>query len=344
MACRELISVIVPVYNIEAYLPKCLETIAKQTYRYLEIILVDDGSTDNSGIICEKYAEKDSRIKYIHQNNEGLSCARNTGIRSASGNYILMVDGDDALHPQMIEILYNLIENGDYDFSMCYGIRVNDMDNISFEEYKATPERKELIELTTESCIKNLYLGKDIEIQYHVVWNKLYKRSLLIDNYFRKLPAQDAYQDVEFNIRVYLRLRKAILLPKGLYLYNQRSMSLSRQGISFRWVSGIITFLYCLNIIPKDQKQLRAYSLRHLYRNINYRLYWSKGTPYYKNALDITNDIKKQTIADFFKNPYIPVKEKVACIIFNHIRLSYSIYLKIASFLFLLNKSNHLSK
>lgn len=195
-----MISVLVAIYNVETYLSKCLDSIMAQTYSDLEIILVNDGSTDNSGIICEKYAEKDKRFKYIYQKNEGLSCARNSGLRAASGDYILMVDGDDVLHPQMIEILYHLIKSGDYDFSMCYGKKVNDLGITTSELLKDTLEKKELLDLTSESCIKNLYLGKEVEVQYHVVWNKLYKRSVLIDNYFKKLPYQDAVQDVEFNL------------------------------------------------------------------------------------------------------------------------------------------------
>ena len=341
---KPVISVIVPIYNVEDYLPTCLNSIAGQTFKDIEVILVDDGSTDKSGKICDDFCKNDTRFVVIHQSNKGLSEARNTGLDKSKGNYILMIDGDDALHPQMIGILYNLIKSGDYDFSMCYGMEVYDLDIPSFEVYKDTPERKELIELTSEYCIKNLYLGKNIEIQYIVVWNKLYKRSLLIDNYFKKLPAQDAAQDVEFIIRIYLRLRKAILLPKNLYWYNHRPMSLSRQGVSFRWVSTMITFMYSLNHIPVNQKQLRAYGLRHLYRSMNHRVYWSKGTPFHQKAIDIAKSIRKQTIAEYLKNPYIPIIEKLTMTSFNYIRFTYTIYLKIASFMISIKSSNHTPK
>ena len=333
-----MVSVIIPIYNVETYLSKCLDSVLGQTYSKLEIILVNDGSTDNSGNICEKYAKKDKRIKYFYQKNEGLSSARNTGLRAVSGDYILMVDGDDALHPQMIEILHHLIKSGDYDFSMCYGVRVNDLDVPTSKMFKESIERKDLIELTSESCIKNLYTGKEIEVQYHVVWNKLYKRSLLIDKYFNKLPAQDAIQDVEFNLHIYLCLKKAILLPIGLYWYNQRPISLSRQGTSFRWVYELITFQNCLNEILADQKRLSAYGLRHLYRNMAQRVYWSKGTPCHQKAIEIANGIKKQTIAEFLKNPYIPLFEKVALTTFNYIPFTYAIYIKAAGFLISLKK------
>ncbi|MBO4821128.1 MAG: glycosyltransferase [Prevotella sp.] len=334
-----MVSVIIPIHNIETYLSKCLDSVLGQTYSYLEIILVNDGSTDNSGIICEKYAEKDNRIKYIYQEHEGLSSARNTGLRAASGDYILMVDGDDALHPQMIEILHHLLKSGDYDFSMCYGLKVKDMDNLPSETFIEPLDKKEFVELTSESCIINLYSKKNIEVQYNVVWNKLYKRSLLIDNYFKKLPTQDVAQDVEFNIRIYLRLKKAILLPKNLYWYNQRPMSLSRQGFNNRWVSVLKTYLYSLNDIPADQKRFRAYGLLNLYRNMAQRVYWSKGTPCHQNAIEIANDIRKQTIAEFLKNPYISIFEKIALTTFNYIRFTYAIYIKTAGFLISLKSS-----
>ncbi len=335
-----MVSVIIPIYNIESYLSKCLDSVLRQTYTDLEIILVNDGSTDKSGIICEKYAEKERRIKYIYQKNEGLSSARNTGLRVASGDYILMVDGDDALHPQMIEILHHLINSGDYDFSMCYGLKVKDIDNLTSETFKEPFEKKELVELTSESCIMNLYSRKNIEVQYNVVWNKLYKRSLLIDNFFKKLPVKDVAQDVEFNIRIYLRMRKAIFLPKSLYWYNQRPKSLSRQGIDIRWVSVIITYLNSLNDIPADQERLRAYGLRHLYRIMPQRVYWSKGTPCHQKAIEIANDIRKQTIAELLKNSYISIFEKIALTTFNYIRFTYAMYIKTAGFLISLKSSS----
>ena len=102
---EELISVIVPVYNIEGYLPRCLETIAAQSYQNLEIILVDDGSTDSSGQICDSFAEKDCRTIVIHQQNQGLWAARNTGQKIAKGDYLMFADGDDYMHLETLKIM-----------------------------------------------------------------------------------------------------------------------------------------------------------------------------------------------------------------------------------------------
>ena len=113
----ELISIIVPVYNIESYLSKCLDTIGRQTYRNLEIILVDDGSTDSSGFLCDDFARKDPRTIVIHQPNQRQWAARNAGLRVAKGEYIMFVDGDDYIHLDTVKVLYEAIKQ-DRPFDM----------------------------------------------------------------------------------------------------------------------------------------------------------------------------------------------------------------------------------
>lgn len=111
-----MLSVIVPVYNVEKYLPTCIESILRQTMEELELILVDDGSTDRSSLICDEYAKTDLRIKVIHQKNGGLSAARNTGLRSAQGRYISFVDSDDFIRQDMYEVLLNELQKEQADF------------------------------------------------------------------------------------------------------------------------------------------------------------------------------------------------------------------------------------
>lgn len=133
---KDLISVIVPVYNIEKYIGRCIESIVNQTYNKLEIILVDDGSTDNSGIICDKYAKKDKRIKVIHKSNAGVSEARNIGINLSEGEYIGFVDGDDIIEPFMYEILLKNLKVNKSNISCCQ-IQTENLDGtISKPEFK----------------------------------------------------------------------------------------------------------------------------------------------------------------------------------------------------------------
>ena len=114
-----LISIIIPVYNTAKYLPRCLDSVLKQTYQNLEIIVVDDGSTDNSPKIIKEYATKDNRIKVIHQKNAGLSAARNTGITKATGKYISFVDSDDEISHNMIKKLFDVLQRNNTDISVC---------------------------------------------------------------------------------------------------------------------------------------------------------------------------------------------------------------------------------
>ena len=115
---RPLISVIVPVYNVEQWLPRCIESLLIQTYPNIEIILSDDGSTDECGVICDEYSKKDNRIKVIHKNNGGLSDARNCAIKQANGEYLTFVDSDDYVTNDYVETLYNLCEKYDAKMSV----------------------------------------------------------------------------------------------------------------------------------------------------------------------------------------------------------------------------------
>ncbi len=116
---KPLISIIVPVYNVERYMERCLDAVVKQTYKNLEVILVDDGSEDRSGSICDRYASEDARFKVVHHQNGGLSAARNTGIKKATGEYITFIDPDDSITEDYIEYLYNLINKHEADLAIC---------------------------------------------------------------------------------------------------------------------------------------------------------------------------------------------------------------------------------
>lgn len=125
-----LVSVVIPVYKVERYLPNCIESILRQTFKDFELILVDDGSPDNCGEICEEYAQKDSRIKVVHQPNGGLSAARNTGIDIAKGDYLTFVDSDDFVFPHYLEILVKMCRENDADMAVCSMVRCSSGDSM----------------------------------------------------------------------------------------------------------------------------------------------------------------------------------------------------------------------
>ena len=135
----DLISVIIPIYRVELYLKECIDSVLNQTYKNMEIILVDDGSDDNCPNICDAYKKKDSRIQVIHKKNGGLSDARNAGIEIAKGEYICFIDSDDVIHPSFLQILYeDLIETGS-DMSICHYEKVDKIPEI----YKTISSRSE---------------------------------------------------------------------------------------------------------------------------------------------------------------------------------------------------------
>lgn len=165
---EELISVVVPVYNVQDCLDKCLESIVSQTYENLEIIVIDDGSTDLSSKKCDEWLKKDNRIKVIHQENKGLAEARNVGISKSTGKYISFVDSDDFIDSKMIEILYKTLVKTNSQISVCKFKRV---DNYSKVNLKKTGEIKEF---DAKGALISL-LKEDISVH---IWDKLYLKDL----------------------------------------------------------------------------------------------------------------------------------------------------------------------
>ena len=135
-----LISIIIPVYNVEKYLDKCINSVLMQTYKNIEILLINDGSTDSSGQICESYAKKDSRIKVIHKENGGLSDARNVGIEHSTGSYIMFVDSDDYIDCNMASVLYNLLNSTNSDMAICNCTKVDEEYNMLTTPSSVTDE------------------------------------------------------------------------------------------------------------------------------------------------------------------------------------------------------------
>ena len=188
------ISIIVPVYNVENYLPYCLESIQNQTFTDFECILINDGSTDSSGMLCDNICKKDSRFKVFHQKNQGYQTARNTGLQHIHGKYISFIDSDDYIHFQMLEILYKtLTQNPQCSFSMIYG-KISYNHIIENKKIEPTPPIKFVKQ---KDLIKSLYGRNKDELQYQVIWNKLYKKDI-IDKHSLTFTAGAWYEDLRF--------------------------------------------------------------------------------------------------------------------------------------------------
>lgn len=210
---NEIISIVVPVYNVEKYLKECIDSILNQTYVKLEIILVDDGSTDSSGKICDEYLKKDNRIKVFHKLNGGLSDARNYGIKHANGKYIQFTDSDDFLDKDMIKILYNNAKENNSDVSICSFYTLKD--GIKFTD--ATHKNKIF---SRDEAIKASLLDKEIR---NYAWNKLYKKSIFETIEY---PKGKLFEDILTMPKIFLQSSCISLVDIPLYYYRQRNDSI----------------------------------------------------------------------------------------------------------------------
>ena len=218
----ELISVIVPVYNVEQYLDNCMDSILKQTYKNIEIILVDDGATDNSGIMCDYYAEVDERVKVIHKENGGLSDARNKGISCATGEYIMFVDSDDVICPDLIEYLYNLIVECSSDISICDPVHCYPDKEIIFEQETS----KRIFE--PEDAIVEMLYQKSFLVS---AWGKLFRKDFFNDILF---PYGILFEDSAVMYKIFDKANRIVYGNAKLYGYMHREGSITTQKFSKR--------------------------------------------------------------------------------------------------------------
>lgn len=239
----ELISVVVPIYKVEKYLNDCIDSILAQTYTGLEIILVDDGSPDRCGEIADGYAAKDSRIKVIHQENGGLSEARNSGLREAAGEWIVFVDSDDIIHENMISVLYDAAVSTKSDLAWCaigemtedgYPVGAhgkNDGAGIAVPKLNGREalEKNEITVLSKQEAEKQLYTMAGNQ-QSLVAWNKLYRRSLFHeDGEPITYPKRKIFEDGYTTYKLIYQSETTAVVSLPLYYYRQRGGSIMKE-------------------------------------------------------------------------------------------------------------------
>ncbi len=219
----DLVSVIVPIYNVEKYLSKCIDSIIAQKYTNLEILLVDDGSPDQSGEIAEEYAKKDERIHVIHKNNGGLSDARNAGIEVALGDYLVFIDSDDYVHPEMISRMMDAVKSTSSDMAVC-GVK-------SVEENNGDIEECENGEITViDDMDKRIdYFFEKHYTEFTVAWNKLYPAS-----FFKEIryPYGKIHEDEFTTWKILEMADRIVFLGESLYYYVQRNSSIMGEEFS----------------------------------------------------------------------------------------------------------------
>ena len=213
---KGLVSVIVSVHNIETLLPICLESLMAQTYQDLDILLIDDGSTDGSGHVCDRFAAEDSRVRVIHQENQGIWAVRNRGVVESRGEYLVFPDGDDYFHKDYIRFLYEAInkDGEEYPLAIC------DFQAIRDYEGDTSSDSFPVFEVMDHETLMDKILDYPdcVSALWGANWNKLYRKSAL------PMPFQKNYrrcQDFDSNIRVFFQIDNAVYVRKVLYYWLQ---------------------------------------------------------------------------------------------------------------------------
>lgn len=245
------VSVIIPIYNVEAYLRRCLDSVLNQTFPDFEAICVNDGSPDKSLHILEEYASKDSRIKIVTQKKQGLSMARNNGLKIAQGDYIYFLDSDDAIHPQLLEIAYHFASTHQAEL-VCFGYKKSDG-----EEYN--PKEIDINNLQYKITDKPLSLAlsnSKFRIPFNV-WTKLYKREILNEIEFIK---NIYYEDYPHTYSVLAKNPQTISINAKLYFYTLNMQSISNQKITVKQLEDFyegIKYVYNAYNKPELKKELK---------------------------------------------------------------------------------------
>lgn len=302
-----VISIIVPVYNAESFLKDCLDSIAAQTFDDFEVLLVDDGSTDSSGKICDDYQSANPKFHAIHQRNQGVSAARNTGLDMATGEYLYFIDSDDTIEPETLEHLYAAIKSGDYDIATSGCIRVfqHGDERVGVNDDDPSP-----IIFDGEEAVNNVL--RPISINWTTCWNKLIPRGMFSGMRFNNI----SQEDLLISGRLYARSRKIIYLNEALYYYRDTDDSLSKCPSYISKHQTVRVFSMLLNDIPDDRTTIRAIVLSKLYKRIVSSIFFLEKekefqTPVIKEHKTLCKKIVKETRREFFSHPNIKTKDKL---------------------------------
>lgn len=310
-----MISVIVPVYNVEKYLERCVKSIVAQTYKDLEILLIDDGSTDKSGKMCNDFQQTDSRIKAFHKQNGGLSDARNYGIEHSAGEFISFVDSDDYIDEKMLETLHRLITENDADLAVCSA-----MDVFEGKEVTQVKEIKEF-NLNKVESYKYMLRGDGIPS----ACNKLYKRQTVGDVRF---PVGKLYEDGFFTPQILKKVEKTAVTSKPMYYYFRRADSITTKPFRKGDLDVIEAYDKCVKQVKELCPEALPYAefrYRNAYFNVLDKMLMRddcKEIPEYKQVVKY---LKKHTV-QIVKDPGFGKMRKIAAVA---LKFSVPLYKKI---------------
>lgn len=288
-----LISVIVPVYNVEKYIAACVDSILAQTYTNLEILLVDDGSTDSSGALCDEYARRDVRVRVIHQENEGLSDARNTGMQSAQGTYFAFVDSDDFIAGDYIAYLYGMIEKHHAqiavcgyqkvypgDENSCYGTRTDKHNSVNSEKV-----------YRTEEGLRQLLYQRGMITS---AWGRLFDASLFMHTDAIQFPVGKLHEDVAVMYKLFGAADTIVCGDEAKYYYLQRADSIVNQQFDRRRMDYIAFTGECIQFMEDFYPSLRKAAVsRHFSACFELLSCIENNNSYRIEYKQLVNEIKK---------------------------------------------------
>lgn len=320
MLYNDLISIIVPIYNVLPYVDKCISSVLMQTYEQLEIILVDDGSTDGSSSVCDSYVNKDKRIRVIHKTNGGLSDARNVGIESAMGDYILFVDGDDYISPDMCDVLLRNIHENRADIAMC---------SIYIEQGGDIWQKKLMFPngtIVERDAILEAWADSDT-VDYVIAVNKLYKRELFFTSECIRYPIGRLHEDEFTSYRLLYAANTVVFVEDPLYYYVQRNGSItstySERNLN-DFADAIREYIPWADRIAPSKRKLMEYMTMRNTLNVIERSYENSSFP---NGKAITESLLRyidREVKNYFLNPYADWKDKL-----NYMLMKIGVYARI---------------
>ena len=303
-----MISVIVPVYNCKKYLPKCIESIITQDEKEWELLLIDDGSTDGSEVMCDSFAAQDRRIKVIHQENRGVSHARNHGLDLAEGEYICFADADDWIAPQFFSKMLRAAKREKADIVQCSYYEVRG------EQLKKGKGTEDDVVSGNYEAVKQLLEDR---VTIYAVWNKLFARRLLDNLRFQTKLA--LHEDACFCLEAYGRAEKSVLLKDALYFYLQMENSAAHSAFSDKSMSIVYGTRYMLEYTERHYPNLKVLAERY---HIMYvlvairRIYQEKKENQYRHYLKELKKILHTYMVRALMNPYISLKAKIAILLY----------------------------
>ncbi|CAM3346596.1 glycosyltransferase [Zobellia roscoffensis] len=296
-----LLSVIIPVYNAAGYLNRCIESVIKQSYANLEIILIDDGSTDDSWNICNVYKKKDNRILIKQQSNAGSSVARNTGLRIATGDFIAFVDSDDYINYEMFHNMISFALENNLEVVECDLVKSNSIKNSSVKHKYSFIE-------TQENAVERLLREKNWS-----VWRRIYKYNVISELKF--IPGK-IHQDVFFTLDVLNKIEKQGYVAEQLYIYNTENESITRSAYNMKKLDAKDAPYYVFNNTQQYNLTIRTLASTYLIRTLlsHYdRLFFNSHLDQsYTYRKEIKKEIVKQLDFDYNNNSLFATLAKLS--------------------------------